>query len=517
MRIVSVSPPRLLERHGVLGDQATKLGELTRVQLDEQAAPVPAHGVLAQDDFAVPRLTWQTVPLPSPSCHSFRTPAGLRRSAARPERRTRTAPAARTSYVRGRSGMGGSVMVRPWGLRSPIGVRAVRRHHRNLRFTLDHPLRQPLEPFEERLAPANSPFLHDVALELAPRQQHRAAHEILDECDVELAPVDEDPEALPGRSSSRRCGSCHRGAAFRPRPGTDRGPGRTRSAAPWRSPAYGSGAGSRSRPRARERDAPGSSCTIVNSAPATNVAVAIACRITEVVTRGFYGILPTCHILDLSRRHSAGPAPDARCGPLPASPSQPSPPRSFCPRPGPSGPSRGRRTLRLDRRYRPDRGARARSRFLLAGGWALPGKQGPLIAYRGELYGGIVTYDGALLLDPATAVSEMTGYFGTTQTAQLRWRWAGTVDDRRRDGIRDLGTPPEQLAGGDVPNLVSAARRGARCQRPTPVRGRRRCPLHAERERGDPHQYSGAVFDVELEPRWTRTPTCTPAIGSRRT
>ena len=63
-------------------------------------------------------------------------------------------------------------------------------------------------------------------------------------------------------------------------------------------------------------------------------------------------------------------------------------------------------------------------RFLAAAGWMLPRKQGPLIAYRGELYGGGVTYDGALLLDPATPVSGTSNYLGTAQAAQVRWRWS---------------------------------------------------------------------------------------------
>ena len=145
-------------------------------------------------------------------------------------------------------------------------------------------------------------------------------------------------------------------------------------------------------------------------------------------------------------------------------------------------------------------------RFLLAGGWALPRKQGPLIAYRGELYGGIVTYDGALLLDPATAVSEMTGYFGTTQTAQLRWRWAGTVDavggmeyeiwGRRLSSSQEetfrtwsLRLGGEHVASDRHPFVAGA---GVRFM------------LSANEETRI--EYSGAVFDVELEPEVDSNP-----------
>ena len=67
-------------------------------------------------------------------------------------------------------------------------------------------------------------------------------------------------------------------------------------------------------------------------------------------------------------------------------------------------------------------------RFFLGVGWMLPKKQGPLLAYRGELYGGSVTYDGALLFAPATPATGSTTYLGTTQAVQGRWRWPEVVD-----------------------------------------------------------------------------------------
>jgi hypothetical protein len=67
-------------------------------------------------------------------------------------------------------------------------------------------------------------------------------------------------------------------------------------------------------------------------------------------------------------------------------------------------------------------------RLFLAGGWMLPRTQGLLVAYRGELYGGSVTYDGSFLLDPARSATGSSNYLGTTQAAQVRWRWAGTAD-----------------------------------------------------------------------------------------
>ena len=67
-------------------------------------------------------------------------------------------------------------------------------------------------------------------------------------------------------------------------------------------------------------------------------------------------------------------------------------------------------------------------RFLVGGGWMQPKEQGLLLAYRGELYAGNVTYDGSLLFAPATPVHGQTTYFGTTQALQARWRWAEQAD-----------------------------------------------------------------------------------------
>jgi hypothetical protein len=139
-------------------------------------------------------------------------------------------------------------------------------------------------------------------------------------------------------------------------------------------------------------------------------------------------------------------------------------------------------------------------RFLVAGGWMLPKKQGPLIGYRGEFYGGVVTYDGALLLDPGTPVSELTGYFGTTQAAQLRWRWAGTVDavagfeyeiwGRRLSSSQEETFRTWSLRlGGE--HLASA-------RHPFVAGGGVRFMLTAEEQTRV--EYSGSTFDVELEP-----------------
>jgi hypothetical protein len=145
-------------------------------------------------------------------------------------------------------------------------------------------------------------------------------------------------------------------------------------------------------------------------------------------------------------------------------------------------------------------------RFLLAGGWTLPRKEGPLIAYRGELYAGVVTYDGALLLDPGTAVSEQTGYFGTTQTAQLRWRWAGTADGVA--GIeyeiwgRRLSSSQEETFR--IWSLRLGIEHVASVGHPFVAGGGVRFMLSAQEDTRI--EYSGAVFDVTLEPELGSNP-----------
>lgn len=139
-------------------------------------------------------------------------------------------------------------------------------------------------------------------------------------------------------------------------------------------------------------------------------------------------------------------------------------------------------------------------RFLLGGGWALPRKQGPLVAFRGELYGGVVTYDGALLLDPTTPVSELTGYFGTTQAAQLRWRWAGTVDAVA--GVeyeiwgRRLSSSQEETFR--VTSLRLGGEHVASARHPFVAGGGVRFMLSAHEQTRI--EYAGAAFDVDLEP-----------------
>jgi hypothetical protein len=60
-------------------------------------------------------------------------------------------------------------------------------------------------------------------------------------------------------------------------------------------------------------------------------------------------------------------------------------------------------------------------------GWTQQRDRGFLFAYRGQLYGGGVTYNGSLLNSPSTPVSSTTSYVGTWHEAQGRYR-IGSVD-----------------------------------------------------------------------------------------
>ena len=67
-------------------------------------------------------------------------------------------------------------------------------------------------------------------------------------------------------------------------------------------------------------------------------------------------------------------------------------------------------------------------RFSFGAGYVQPRQQGLLFAYRGELYGGKVDYNGSFQFDATQAASGASVYLGTTQAAQARWRWPATAD-----------------------------------------------------------------------------------------
>jgi hypothetical protein len=139
-------------------------------------------------------------------------------------------------------------------------------------------------------------------------------------------------------------------------------------------------------------------------------------------------------------------------------------------------------------------------RFLAAVGWMQPKQEGPLFAWRGELYGGTVTYDGALLLDPSRPATGNTTYLGTTQAAQARWRWPEAVDAVA--GIEYEGWERGLSSSQKETFHIVSLRLGASC-----------CP-----------RTSRAPSSIRAwRTRWTwnpgvaRTPTCTPATESLRT
>jgi hypothetical protein len=61
-------------------------------------------------------------------------------------------------------------------------------------------------------------------------------------------------------------------------------------------------------------------------------------------------------------------------------------------------------------------------------GYMLPRERGVVPVYRGTFYGGTVDYNGSLQGDVAQAARGTTGYIGTTQGVELRYRWPGAVD-----------------------------------------------------------------------------------------
>lgn len=67
-------------------------------------------------------------------------------------------------------------------------------------------------------------------------------------------------------------------------------------------------------------------------------------------------------------------------------------------------------------------------RVVLGVGYVLPRARGALLAYRGTVYGGNVDYSGSFQFDVAQAARGTSGYVGTTQGVELRYRWPGAVD-----------------------------------------------------------------------------------------
>ena len=66
--------------------------------------------------------------------------------------------------------------------------------------------------------------------------------------------------------------------------------------------------------------------------------------------------------------------------------------------------------------------------FALGAEFVLPRASGFLFEYHGRLYGGSVDYNGSFQFDATQAVSGASAYLGTTQGAELRYRWPGAVD-----------------------------------------------------------------------------------------
>jgi hypothetical protein len=106
--------------------------------------------------------------------------------------------------------------------------------------------------------------------------------------------------------------------------------------------------------------------------------------------------------------------------------------------------------------------------------------RGILFGYRGSLYGGGVRYDGSLQIDPSQPAQGTSVYLGTTQAAELRYRWPEVVDavaglevdvwsrrlsDTQREGYRILSGrlgvnrpatgPSPIVAGGGVRWLLA--------------------------------------------------------------
>lgn len=70
-----ITPPRFLTRNRAHQDLAAKLIDPIQSELHEEAALVLALRIFTENDLALPRSTWQTVPLPSSACHFFLKPS----------------------------------------------------------------------------------------------------------------------------------------------------------------------------------------------------------------------------------------------------------------------------------------------------------------------------------------------------------------------------------------------------------------------------------------------------------
>lgn len=67
-------------------------------------------------------------------------------------------------------------------------------------------------------------------------------------------------------------------------------------------------------------------------------------------------------------------------------------------------------------------------RVALGIGFAQRRARGALLVFRASVYGGGVSYDGSLQLDRTQAAHGVSVYLGTTEGAELRYRWPGAVD-----------------------------------------------------------------------------------------
>jgi hypothetical protein len=67
-------------------------------------------------------------------------------------------------------------------------------------------------------------------------------------------------------------------------------------------------------------------------------------------------------------------------------------------------------------------------RFALGLGFDQPKQRGVLFAYHGRVYVGNVSYNGSFQFDSTKAAHGSSTYLGTTQGAELRYRWPQTID-----------------------------------------------------------------------------------------
>src|SRR5262245_29985354 len=147
-------------------------------------------------------------PAPIPSHSAARTPrhnpaaratAPTARSAppGRPARMARGTPLAAISTAERAVGLGGvRAGASPEASAGLVTELDVRGDRSALALPGDHALGEPLEPLVHRLAIHRATALVDIPLEVPPAQDDRPAHEVLDEPDVELAPVHEHADAL---------------------------------------------------------------------------------------------------------------------------------------------------------------------------------------------------------------------------------------------------------------------------------------------------------------------------------